>query len=97
MRDQGIEKTPEAAVALMRMVDFKIPLVWLLGGFASAVMLLASMYYQLQEVSRGMAALQISVNAGNNQSVTLAGEIALIKFRMEHVEADLARTKGGKQ
>lgn len=95
MSDQQDTQAPDGA-ALLRMVDFKIPLVWLLGGFASAVMLLASMYYQLQEVSRGMAALQISVNAGNNQSVTLAGEIALLKFRMEHVESELGRPRAAK-
>lgn len=87
------DQPPEAAVALMRMVDFKIPLHWLLSGFGVAVLLLASMYYQLQEMSRGMAELQITVRAGNNQSVTLAGEIALLKFRVEHLESDTARAR----
>jgi hypothetical protein len=91
------DKLPEAATALMRMVDFKIPLVWLLGGFIAAVTLLASMYFQLQDVARNMVELQTMVRIGNNQSTALQSEVALIKFRLAQLEAEHARLhQGGK-
>jgi len=32
--------------------------------------------------------MKISINAGNNQAMTLAGEIAILKFRIENLEAE---------
>jgi len=59
------ERAPDGAVALMRMVDFRIPLPWLLGGFIVSCGSLIGMYYQLQAVSEKLVALQIDVKAGN--------------------------------
>lgn len=72
----------------MRMVDFHIPLPWLLGGFIVACGSLIGMYYQLQAVSEKLVALQIDVKAGNSSYATLAGEMALLKFRVEGLEAE---------
>lgn len=82
------ERAPDGAVALMRMVDFRIPLPWLLGGFIVACGSLIGMYYQLQAVSEKLVALQIDVKAGNSSYATLAGEMALLKFRVEGLEAE---------
>lgn len=79
---------PPDAAALMRMVDFRIPLPWLLGGFIVAIGSLIGMYYQLQAVSEKLVALQIDVKAGNSSYATLAGEMALLKFRVEGLESD---------
>lgn len=86
-QNQDQQQLPDEAAALMRMVDFRIPLPWLLGGFMFAAGVLISMYFQLQKVTEGLADLQITVRAGNNQSTTLAGEIALLKYRVENLES----------
>jgi hypothetical protein len=75
------------------MVDFKIPLIWLIGGFILALTAAINMYYQLQEVSKGVAALTITVNAGNNTNIALAGKQALLEFRLNTTEAEVERLK----
>ncbi len=87
------QDTRDTGPALWRMIDFKIPLIWLLGGFAAMAYGGISMHFQLAEVSRRMIDLQITVNAGNTQNVTLAGEIALVKFRLEHLESEADRRR----
>lgn len=78
-----------------RVIDMKLPLTWLLGvGF----MIIAGgfgLYHQigsqgetLKDMKDQIKALQIAVNSGNSQSTTLAGEIAILRFRVETLEAD---------
>jgi hypothetical protein len=51
----------------------------------------------LQQVARSMTDLQIVVRAGNNQNAANAGEIAIIKFRLDKMEEDHARIMNGKR
>lgn len=83
-----------SASALLRMVDFRIPLIWLLGGFIIALTAVINMYFQLQEVSKTMATLVISVNAAVAANTVRDGEVALLKFRVTTVEQDVDRIKG---
>lgn len=85
---------PDEASALLRMVDFRIPLVWLLGGFLMAASVLIGMYFQLQQVREVLGDLQVSVKAGNAQAASIAGEMALLKYRIENIEASRARELG---
>jgi len=82
------EQPPPSAVALMRMVDFRIPLLWLLGGFIATAGLVISMYYQIQQMRDALQDLQVTVKAGNVASSTLTGEIALLKYRVDALEAE---------
>ena len=41
-----------------------------------------------RSVSEKLVALQIDVKAGNSSYATLAGEMALLKFRVEELEAE---------
>jgi hypothetical protein len=70
------------------MIDFRIPLPWLLGSFIAAVSILIAMYFQLQQVAEKLVTLQIEVKAGNSSFATLDGEVALLKFRVEGLESD---------
>jgi len=81
-------ETPTEAAALMRMIDFRIPLPWLLTGFVAGVSILVAMYFQLQNVSEKLVSLQIEVKAGNSSYAALASEVALLKFRVEGLEAE---------
>ena len=78
---------PDGAVALMRMVDFRIPLPWLLGGFLIGVSALIGMYYQLQSVSEQLRDVQVTLKANNTSLVQLAADQALLKYRIEKLEA----------
>ena len=80
------DKIPDGATALMRMVDFRIPLPWLLGGFIVAVGMLTNMYFQLQKVSEALYELQVTVRAGNVAANSISGELALLKYRVEILE-----------
>ncbi len=86
--------TPEAdmpppdAATLMRMIDFRIPLPWLLGGFIAAVGVLTSMWFEQRRTTETLVQVQIELKAGNSAYATLTGEVALLKFRVEGLEAD---------
>lgn len=48
---------------------------------------LVSMWFSVNQLVRDVADLQITVKAGNTQATTVAGEIALLRFRVENLEA----------
>jgi hypothetical protein len=72
---------------ITRIVDFRIPLPWLLSGAAIVLWALISMYFELKQVSANVNELQVTVKSGNSQAVTLAGEQALLRYRVENLEA----------
>ena len=78
---------------ITRIIDFRIPLPYLLSGFFGLAFTLVSMYFSLNQLLREVGDLQITVKAGNAQSVTLAGEQALLRFRMENIEGDMRQIK----
>lgn len=71
-----------------RVIDFRIPLPWLLSGLVVVGWALVSMWFSLNQLVRDVADLQITVKAGNSQATTIAGEIALLRYRVEILEAD---------
>lgn len=71
-----------------RVIDFRIPLPWLIGICMTVGWALVSMWFSVNQLVRDVADLQITVKAGNTQAVTVAGEIALLRFRVENLEAD---------
>ena len=75
------------------MIDFRIQLWGVLGACVVVVWALIGMYFQLQKVSENLAELQITVKSGNNQYITLTGEIALLKYRVENLENERERPR----
>lgn len=71
-----------------RVIDFRIPLPWLLSGLAMVAFTMISMYFSVNQLVRDVADLQITVKAGNSQATTVAGDIALLRFRIENLEAE---------
>ena len=49
---------------------------------------LVTMYFDVKQLVRDVGDLQITVKAGNSQATTIAGEIALLRYRVENLEAD---------
>lgn len=89
-----IEQQQEAKVT--RVIDFRIPLPWLLGVGMAVGWALVSMYFSVNQLVRDVADLQITVKAGNGQAITVAGELALLRFRVENLEAEKRAGNGGK-
>ena len=71
-----------------RVIDFRIPLPWLLSGGIVVGWALVSMYFSINQLLRDVGELQITVKAGNSQATTIAGDIALLRFRIENLEAE---------
>jgi len=67
-------------------LDLKVP-IWSVGiSFAGLVWSLVSMYFQLSALSGQMADLQLLLKANGTQTVQLAAEQALLKYRIEKLE-----------
>ena len=46
------------------------------------------MWFMVNQLTKDVSDLQITVKAGNGQAVTVAGEIALLRFRVENLESE---------
>ena len=81
------EPTAEtAASGLMRAIEFKLPLAWLLSIAAALVWVLIQQYFTLTALVVSVNDLQTSVKAFNQASITLNAEQSLIKYRLENLE-----------
>lgn len=87
------ETQPGDLPRVRTLVEWKLPLPWILGVLAVFAGAAIGLYYQvgsqgeaLKDVKEQLKSIQISINAGNTQSMTLAGEIAILKFRIENLE-----------
>lgn len=81
------------AERISRIVDVRIPLWGLLCALGTASYFLVSMYFTTNQTARDVSELQITVKAGNTQVTTLAGEQALLRFRMENIESEIRALK----
>jgi hypothetical protein len=90
---------PLQAVALAKSMKWEIPVWGVLGLLCALAYWLITTQIttqmQQQQLLQGMAELKIAVQTGNNQTVANTGELAIMKFRMEKVEADHARMLAG--
>ena len=86
MSEQNEQDGP---LRVSRVIDFRVPLPYLLSAFAALAFTLISMYFSLNQLVRDVGELQIVVKTGNTQSVTLAGDQALLRFRIENIEGTL--------
>ncbi|PNG56543.1 MULTISPECIES: hypothetical protein [unclassified Variovorax] len=78
---------------LSKVIDLKLPLNWLLTVAFSLALLIGGMYFKLGQLGEDMTDLKISVKAGNGQAATIQGELAILKFRIENLEADKRAAK----
>lgn len=90
------EPTEQAVDRISRVVDFKIPLTYLIGGVISLAWVLVSMWFSVGQLVKNVDDLQITVKSGNSSVVAVAGELALLKFRLQNVEDSVKRTSESK-
>lgn len=75
-----------------RVIDFRIPLPWLLSGVAAVTWGLISMWFSVNQLVKTVDELQITVKSGNTSVVAVAGELALLKFRLTNAEDEQKKT-----
>jgi len=78
---------------ISKVIDFRLPLTWLLGIAGMVCAAFVSMWFQLGQLREDMTDLKITVKAGNNQASTVQGEIAILRFRVETLESDKRSVK----
>lgn len=84
---------PSQPERVTRIVDFRIPLPYLLSGAVVVVWALIGQYFAMQQLQRDVAEMQITLKVGNGQSAAALGEIALLKYRVENIENERGRGK----
>lgn len=89
----GQETQPGELPRVTKIIDMKLPLNWLLTVAFSLALLIGGMYFKLGQLGEDMTDLKISVKAGNNQTSTVQGELAILKFRIENLESDKRSTR----
>lgn len=81
----------EVQEKVARIIELKIPLPWLLSGVAAVTWGLISMWFSVNQLVKTVDELQITVKSGNTSVVAVAGELALLKFRLTNAEDGLKR------
>lgn len=86
MTDQTNDRSTESpGSALLRLVDPRLPLPWLIA----AIVVASGVYFKVQTMTEVLAELQITVRTGNQSYTALAGDQALTKFRVTTTEDDI--------
>jgi hypothetical protein len=85
--DQSNEQDLDTGRALARMVDLRIPLPWLLGGVGAFLWVVISMWFSLAQIKSDMGDLKTAIAT----TTATAGKMQLLEFRLQTVEADIAR------
>lgn len=76
---------------ITRVIDMRIPLHWLIGICAVVCWAFITMYFSVNALIKTVGDLQIDVKAGNNSVVAVAGELALLKYRLTNTESNVDR------
>lgn len=85
------EPNNEPPERITRVIDFRIPLPYLLTGVATIGWALISMWFSVSQLVKTVDDLQITVKSGNGSVVAVAGELALLKFRLTNTEDAVKR------
>jgi hypothetical protein len=84
------EDAPERSIA--KMVDFRLPLYWLLSGCGALLWSLVSMWFSLQQIKEDMTQLK----AATVVAAATTSELALLKFRLATLESDVNQIKAAR-
>lgn len=87
------EATQNDGTQLSRFVDLRVPLWGLVCASCGAAFFIISIYFSNMKLVDDVAEMKIAVKAGNQQVTTLAGEQALLRFRMENIEGEIRSLK----
>lgn len=80
--------TQPGELRVSRMIDMKLPLPWLLSVAGALALALAGIFFKVGKLQEDTAELKIEVKAGNSSTATVQGELAILRFRIETLEAE---------
>lgn len=80
-----------AAKTLPITFDFKVPLVWLVGGAIAVGSVLIGMYFKLGQLAEYVVELKSEIRVMNETTIKLASEQAKLQWRVEKLEAEGAK------
>lgn len=96
--DRALEQEQEPkGMKLARVIDFRVPLHWLLSSAACLLWVLIGMYFALGSVTRELAEIKLALKVNDVASVTAAGDLALLKYRLAAIESELSGLKAAQQ
>lgn len=81
-------ETQPGELRVSRVIDFKLPLSGILTAAFSLALLIGGMYFQLNRLSEDMSELKIAVKAGNTSTTTVQGQLAILEYRLNTLEAE---------
>jgi hypothetical protein len=73
------------------MVDFKLPLYWLITGLIAGLWTLISMWFSVSQLVKNVADLQITIANSNSSITVVLQEVNMMKYRQSQMEAELTR------
>ena len=81
----------EEPYKITRVIDFRLPIIWLIGGVSGLAFTLIGMWFSVDRLVGNVADLKIVVTSGNTSISTLTSEVSLLKFRASTIEDDNKR------
>lgn len=68
-------------------MDLKVPLWGVMGVVGTGALIAAFMYFQLARIAEDVIELKATLKASNAQTIELAREQAITKFRVDKLES----------
>lgn len=82
--------------ARSRIIDMKLPLSWLVGSAVAIVMAFAYVSFAVDRMREDMTEVKATLKAWNDRISSTTAEVALLRFRVETLEADKRALGGSK-
>lgn len=87
------EETDNPKSSLNKIVDFHIPLYWVLTVMGTAIFYFFSMDSTVKKIANDMAKMQVNVESIHSQISSTSSNLALLQFRLETAESEIRDIK----
>lgn len=91
MTDDAINTAKEPR--LTRVIDFRVPLPYLLSALAALVVFLFTLQTDVRQLLRDVSKMQATAEAGNSQLNSITAEQSLQRYRIDTLESDVRALK----
>jgi hypothetical protein len=94
--DPQLEADMKTASGLSRVVDMRVPVWHIVVALTMGVGTLVGMYYTLQVLSSDMREVKVMLRANDASASAVREELAVQKFRMATIDAEIAALKAAR-